>query len=62
MARSGSGVSQVLMLDVHREVYEQWLASRGLELQPVPTDDPEIPTYVVSPTDEAMREYLDGVL
>jgi hypothetical protein len=55
------GVCQVLMLDAHREVYEQWLASHGLELRPVPTNsDDDLPTYVVSPTDAAMRRHLDG--
>lgn len=50
------GVCQVLMLDVHREVYERWLASHGLELQPVPLNrDDDLPTYVVTPTDATMR-------
>ena len=63
MARSGSDddMCQVLMLNVHREVYEQWLASVVLELVLSPVAIADLSTYVVTPTEETMRAYMGRV-
>jgi hypothetical protein len=43
---------EVVMLNVLREGFEEWLASRGLKLARIPQNPTSIPTFTTTPTDE----------
>lgn len=54
---SDSGLFEVVMLDVLRAPFEEWLAERNLKLVSIPQDDYSIPTFTTTPTDESLRSH-----
>lgn len=63
MVPEPNGLFTVTMLDVLREPFEEWLASRGLMIARIPDPDIETPLIVVpvelNPAEEMRRTWSD---